>query len=104
MLVDFILDQVLPWGDTNYNLRILDPACGSGIFLVEAYRRLIERRRSENKEPITFTDLAGILTTSIFGVDIKRQALRLAAFSLYLAILDYLEPKRIWTEVSFPPI
>ncbi len=104
MLVDFILDQVLPWGDTNYNLRILDPACGSGIFLVEAYRRLIERRRSENKEPITFTDLAGILTTSIFGVDIKRQALRVAAFSLYLAILDYLEPKRIWTEVSFPPL
>ena len=33
-LVDFILDRALPWEGTDWDLRILDPACGSGIFLV----------------------------------------------------------------------
>jgi hypothetical protein len=43
-LVEFILNQTLPWpshNDHEYDLKILDPACGSGIFLVESYRRLI---------------------------------------------------------------
>lgn len=38
MLVEFVLNEVLPWPDENntqYDLKILDPACGSGIFLVE---------------------------------------------------------------------
>ncbi len=36
-LVDFILNEKLPWADKNnksYELKILDPTCGSGIFLV----------------------------------------------------------------------
>ncbi|MFL5586562.1 MAG: class I SAM-dependent DNA methyltransferase, partial [Ktedonobacteraceae bacterium] len=104
MLVDFVLNVTLPWTDTNYKLRLLDPACGSGIFLVEAYRRLVERwRKVHNQRPL-FKDLSEILTASIFGVDIKRQALRVAAFSLYLAMLDYLEPKSIWMDVHFPPL
>jgi N-6 DNA Methylase len=104
MLVDFMLDQVLPWNTVDHSLRILDPACGSGIFLVEAYRRLVERwRKAHNASPPRQV-LSKILTDSIFGVDIKRQALRVAAFSLYLALLDYLEPKAIWVDVQFPSL
>ncbi len=104
MLVSFMLTQAMPWNDLNHKLRLLDPACGSGIFLVEAYRRLVERWRKvhEQKEKLSFPILSEILTTSLFGIDIKRQALRVAAFSLYLAMLDYLEPKSIWQEVVFP--
>lgn len=104
MLVDFMLNVTLPWSDTSYKLSILDPACGSGIFLVEAYRRLIERWRKVNKPRPSFKELSDVLTTCIFGIDIKRQALRVAAFSLYLAMLDYLEPKSIWMDVTFPPL
>lgn len=104
LLVDFMLDQVLPWSDAEYKLRLLDPACGSGIFLVEAYRRLVERWRKVHGPNLSFKDLSEIATSSIFGIDIKRQALRVAAFSLYLAMLDYLEPKTIWREVVFPPL
>lgn len=104
MLVDFMLDQVLPWNDTKHALRILDPACGSGIFLVEAYRRLVERWRKVYRHSPPRQVLSKILTTSIFGIDIKRQALRVAAFSLYLALLDYLEPKAIWVDVQFPSL
>ena len=44
-LVDYVLDAVLPWDGDEWNLRILDPACGSGIFLVKAFQRLIHRWR-----------------------------------------------------------
>ncbi len=47
-LVDFMLDEVLPWGGSQWALKILDPACGSGIFLVKAYQRLIQRWKNSN--------------------------------------------------------
>jgi hypothetical protein len=31
-LVDFILDRVLPWNGERWNLKVLDPACGSGAY------------------------------------------------------------------------
>ncbi len=36
-IVDLILDGVLPWEDKGWNVKVLDPACGSGIFLVKAF-------------------------------------------------------------------
>ncbi|MDQ2714846.1 MAG: SAM-dependent methyltransferase [Chloroflexota bacterium] len=104
MLVDFMLNQALPKSDQNYEIRLLDPACGSGIFLVEAYRRLVERWRSRNKQNPGPAELIELLKKSIFGVDIKLQALQIAAFSLYLAMLDYIEPKTIRRDVQFPPL
>ncbi|MCI0471336.1 MAG: N-6 DNA methylase, partial [Candidatus Aminicenantes bacterium] len=105
-LVDFILNEKLPWADksnTEYNLKILDPACGSGIFLVECYRRLVDRwKYCHNNKKISAADLQEILLNSIFGVEINREAIRVAAFSLYLAMLDYLEPKSLWNSVTFP--
>src|ERR1041384_4765669 len=47
-VVDFVLDEVLPWDDRAWNVRILDPACGSGIFLVKAFQRLVHRWRLAN--------------------------------------------------------
>lgn len=104
MLADFILNQAMPRSDQTYSLKLLDPACGSGIFLVEAYRRLVERWRKANGRKPEKEELIELLKSSIFGVDIKRQALRVAAFSLYLAMLDYLEPKSIWMKVKFPSL
>jgi methylase of polypeptide subunit release factors len=104
MLVDFMLGQVMHTSFQNENVTLLDPACGSGIFLVEAYKRLIERWRKTHGQKPNISQLIDLLKGSIFGVDIKRQALRVAAFSLYLAMLDYIEPKSIWMEVHFPPL
>jgi hypothetical protein len=45
-LAEFILNKVLPYPstqDTNYKIKILDPTCGSGIFLVESLNRLLDR-------------------------------------------------------------
>jgi hypothetical protein len=50
-VVDLILDDVLPWESKRWNLKILDPACGSGIFLVKAYQRLVHRWKKSRGKP-----------------------------------------------------
>lgn len=104
-LVTFLMDQVLPWEGRNTDLKVLDPSCGSGVFLVESYRRLISRwmQANPNKSP-SISDLKCILKDSIFGVDVNNNAIRIAALSLYLTMCDYLEPRNIWNQVRFDPI
>lgn len=108
MLVEFVLNEVLPWPDENnngYDLKILDPACGSGIFLVECYKRLIARWKYSNKsQNITQDILERLLLNNIFGIEKDSQAIKVTAFSLYLTFLSYLEPKKILSEVRFKPL
>lgn len=110
MLVEFILNEVLPWPDDNkenqrYDLKILDPACGSGIFLVESYKRLIARWKSAhpNKE-ISENVLTALLRDSIYGIEKNPEAIKVTAFSLYLTLLNYLEPKKVLDQVKFEPL
>ena len=104
-LVDFILDRVLPWDDVQWNLRILDPACGSGVFLVKAFQRLVHRwKKAHPNESIRAEVLRGLLEKGLFGVDRDRHAVRVASFSLYLAMCDEIDPKHYWTQVTFPPM
>ena len=103
-LVDYILDGVLPWNDKDWDLRILDPACGSGIFLVKAFQRLIWRwKKAHNRKP-SVADLRRILTHNLFGVDCDPHAVRVASFSLYLAMCDEIDPRCYWTQVNFPAL
>jgi hypothetical protein len=102
-IVDFILDGVLPWSGTQWDLRILDPSCGSGIFLVKAYQRLIHRwRRAHPSQNPSGETLRDLLASNLWGVDIDRHAARVASFSLYLAMCDEIDPRDYWTEVRFP--
>jgi hypothetical protein len=83
-LVDFVLDHVLPWDGDKWDLRILDPACGSGIFLVKAFQRLIYRwKRATPNQPLRAETLRRLLERNIFGVDKDPHAVRVACFSLY---------------------
>jgi len=104
-LVDFILDKVLPWRGEQYRLRILDPCCGSGVFLVKAFQRLVYRWRTANegKEP-TAAVLRDLLENCLFGVDIEKNAIHVASFSLYLAMCDEIDPRHYWTQVQFPKL
>lgn len=102
-LVDFLLDGVLPWDDDDWNLKILDPACGSGIFLVKAYQRLIHRwKRNHPHQEVSPAVLRGLLERNLFGIDINSEAIRVASFSLYLAMCDEIDPRHYWTRVRFP--
>lgn len=99
-LVELILNDKLPIkNETNYNVKILDPACGSGIFLVESYKRLIRRWKNKNPEKvITFKELNDILVKNIFGIEIDPLAIKVTAFSLYLALVEHLNPKKLWID------
>lgn len=98
-LVEFILNEKLPIGknEKNYNIKVLDPSCGSGIFLVESFNRLVKRYENQHKEKLTdFDKLKKLLTDNIFGIELHQQAIKVAAFSLYLALVDKLDPKNLW--------
>lgn len=104
-LVELILNEKLPIEkkQTNYNVKILDPACGSGIFLVESYKRLVKRYENQTGEKLTdFEKLTDLLVQNIFGIEIDDQAIVVAAFSLYLALLDKLDPKTLWQSKRLP--
>ncbi|GLS42011.1 type I endonuclease-methyltransferase fusion protein [Mesorhizobium tianshanense] len=104
-LVDFILDKVLPWQGEEWDLKVLDPACGSGIFLVKAFQRLVHRwKRANPDETVRAETLRRLLERNIFGVDKDPHAVRVACFSLYLAMCDEIEPRHYWTQVVFPPM
>ncbi|MGK7878812.1 MAG: class I SAM-dependent DNA methyltransferase [Crocosphaera sp.] len=102
-IVDFILDGVLPWDDEEWDIKILDPACGSGIFLVKAYQRLIYLWKKVHDKNITPDVLKSLLENNFLGVDIDQEAIRVASLSFYLMMLDNIEPKHYWeNEVKFP--
>ena len=91
-------------------IRILDPACGSGSFLIGAFQYLIDYHaryltqhpkeahvhplfpdliRGENGEPrLSVIRKARILKNNLFGVDIDPQAVEITMMSLYLKALE----------------
>ena len=101
-LVNLLVDECLPLDDTNENVKLIDPACGSGIFLVTAYKRLVQRWRIKNKFANTRPEiLKKIMKDNIFGIDINPNSANLSIFSLQLALCSMLTPKQIWTKLQF---
>jgi len=82
-VVSLILDEVM--STTTGEETVLDLTCGSGVFLVEALRRLVEKKGGQAP---TRDLIRSALYDQIFGVDISEAAVRVAAFSLYLAALE----------------
>ena len=96
--------------DEVKSLRFVDPACGSGSFLVGAYQYLLdwhldwyyaeERRTQAEKKGLIYKDAATqgyklsieekkrILLNNIYGVDIDAQAVEVTKLSLFLKLLE----------------
>lgn len=91
------------------DLKILDPACGSGVFLVSIYDHLatqIERNIKEKQDVLAdqylyekngekYLNLEGrklIVNKCLFGVDINQECVEVAKLSLSLKIIDGYEP------------
>ncbi len=112
-LVDFLVDECMPIEDykkfKNGKFKILDPSMGSGIFCVAAYKRLIDwykinRYYSERIswfESIDSEKLKELLRDNIFGTDVEKEAIRIAIFSLTLALLENLTPLQILEDLKF---
>lgn len=109
-LVSFMIDECMPIDQPKDNFKILDPACGSGIFLVSAYKRIIDWWRVSHYEKTrewifpgkdNLEELKKLLKESIYGIDIANEAVDLAIFSLSLTLCDILSPKVIWENLRF---
>jgi SAM-dependent methyltransferase len=69
------------------NIRVLDPACGSGAFLVHAVERIAALRLDTGERGSIAEIRRRVLTTSIFGVDLNPMAVWLCELRLWLAIV-----------------
>ena len=114
-IVDYIVNQTvgkLAEGKTPKQVakfRILDPACGSGSFLINAYQFLLDWHHqyylahepsswTKGKNPVLVQTTAGwkltiserkrILLDNIYGVDIDPQAVEVTKLSLLLKVLE----------------
>ena len=77
------------------NGTFLDPACGSGIFLVCVFKRLCEQwRHSKTTQKIQWRRLEAFIN-QLTGLDIDANAVRVAIFSLYIALLEEVNPPDI---------
>lgn len=97
-LAEITLDIALEGIGSLHDKRFLDPSCGSGIFLVGVFNRIAEEWKRANvgaRYDRRAEALIHILRTNIAGVDVNPTACRIAAFSLYLALLDQLSPPDI---------
>lgn len=106
-LVDFILQELEDRRPLARGMRVLDPACGSGAFLVQCYRRLIERELAKSPEnKLRPGELRQLLVEHIFGVDRDEDACRVAEMSLILTLLDYIAPPDLSRHPTFkiPPL
>jgi hypothetical protein len=137
-IVEYIVDRTvgkLIEGKTPRQmakLRILDPACGSGSFLLGAYQRLLDahlawyqendpKKHARGKHPVLYKGRNGawrlttaekkrILLNNIHGVDIDRQAVEVTKLSLLLKVLEgeteetLVKQLALWREPALPDL
>lgn len=87
-IADFVVDEALAAIDDVAQPRVLDPACGAGVFLVTAFRALVAREwRMGGKQPSRAV-VRRILNKQLVGFDINDDALRLSELALYLTAIE----------------
>jgi len=93
-IVDYIVEHALgPVLDNCKSIndlkkvKILDPACGSGSFLVAAFNYLVKKYEYFHVQPDVFLKIS-ILENNIYGVDLDEQAIELARLNLLLNTFD----------------
>lgn len=87
-LARLVVERTLvPWlrsfrPHTPSEVRVLDPACGSGAFLIAAYRALLSYFREVKGSELSPSERSELLLQSIFGADLDERAIELARVQL----------------------
>lgn len=79
------------WPKTLAELKLLDPCCGSGHFLVAAFLMLVPMRR-ELESLTTEQAIDAVLRDNIHGLELDQRCVELAAFVLAFAAWTYCNP------------
>ncbi len=101
-LAEYVLNDIHDQCSMHRETKVLDPACGSGIFLSLSYRRLIEHELLETgRNSLSPDRLRDLLVNAIFGVELNREACEITAFSLILTLLHYVDPPALHRHERF---
>ena len=89
-LADYLISEISSVKPLREGMKILDPSCGSGVFLVLIYARLIEIRlaQAESSSTLPLSELLKLLTY-IYGIEREADACYVTEFSLILMLLHY---------------
>jgi hypothetical protein len=100
---EFGLEPAPPVGheDLPPGLRVIDPACGSGHFLLGAFRRLLSAWETATPTADRYELVAKALS-SVHGVDKNPFAVAIARFRLMLAVMRAAGVDRLTERVDFP--
>lgn len=100
----YILDRTLDPALAEFGLegfRLIDPACGSGHFLLGAFTRLLDRwQQAEPGQPPR--DLVRRALESVHGVDVNPFAVAISRFRLLVAALDAAGDARLADAPAYP--
>ena len=86
-IVDYIVDGCLQSTD-SHRPTILDPACGAGFFLLQAFQWLIDRSRKQLDRELNEDELRELLKSCIFGVDLDPNAVEVAKHALVIKLFE----------------
>jgi hypothetical protein len=101
-VVNLILEELDDHLPLRVGMRAFDASCGSGAFLVQCYRRLIEQERSLKPDgKLRLSELREILVKHIYGLEQNEDACQVAELSLILTLLDYVNPPDLTNSHGF---
>jgi hypothetical protein len=101
-LANYVLEQANAVVPLKAGMKVFDPSCGSGVFLVLAYERLIDLERARlGLAKLSPEILKDVLERSIYGVEKDEEACRVAEFSLLLCLLSNIEPPELHKNENF---
>lgn len=95
-LVDYIIKQTVENSlENKQECVVLDPSCGSGIFLVKALRAILEKNVEKDGFITDKSKINCLIKKNIFGVDYNEESVDVTIFSLYITLFDYQDPKNL---------
>ena len=98
LTVDIALEDIEEkTGKKIHELKVLDPACGSGVFLVSLFGRIAESyyRKIRKNTGIEWARKLKPKLNQLYGIDISPTSCHITCFSLYLAYLEWLDPNDV---------
>lgn len=96
-LAESTVDVAVENWNTLLDKKVLDPACGSGIFLVILFKRMSSEwiNRNPKASIIARWNAMKSILTELYGIDVNETAVHITCFSLYLAFLDQMKSGEI---------
>jgi hypothetical protein len=87
-VAEYMVEEAFHANPVGSAARLLDPACGAGVFLVAGLRKLVELRFHETGKRPSRQQIRDILHQQLVGFDTNGHARTLAALALYLTALE----------------